>query len=637
MSTARLGLAALAFALAAGSAQSQSVSNPHGATIGTCITCHRSTSWKPAVIAPSFRHAERTFPLDGAHERTACGACHKSLDFAKVATGCASCHADVHKGEFGTTCDRCHTARSFVDPSRMGRAHELTRFPLRGAHVAVACDACHSPSLPGQSQYRGRPTSCVSCHLGSVRQAKSPDHRSAGFSHDCAMCHDVSTWQSARYDHSTTAFPLVGAHRAVTCAGCHGDGVFKGKPTTCMSCHGPDYARAVVPPHAASVFPTTCLTCHTMEVWKGATFDHGQTLFALTGAHRAAACADCHASGVYRGLPSACVSCHRSAYDKSVTPPHASSGFPTSCESCHGTSAWKGAVFNHDATLFPLAGAHRAALCTACHGDGVYKGKSTACQSCHQKDYTAALLPPHSTLAFSTVCSTCHGVTTWAGGSFDHSTTLFPLTGAHRAALCSDCHADGRYRAKPTDCYACHQTNYVASKNPPHAAASFPTICVTCHTTTAWSPATFNHTTMTKFPLTGAHVPLACASCHGDGVYAGKPTLCVNCHQAKYDATSNPNHRAAGFPTDCVSCHTPTTWLGATFNHDALFFPIYSGKHQGKWTQCTDCHTVPASYALFVCTTCHLKTTMDDAHKGRSGYRYDSPTCYACHPRGNTP
>ena len=127
---------------------------------------------------------------------------------------------------------------------------------------------------------------------------------------------------------------------------------------------------------------------------------------------------------------------------------------------------------------------------------------------------------------------------------------------------------------------------------------------------------------------------LACAACHSDGVYAGKPTTCVSCHLTDYNGTTNPVHSTAGFPTACASCHTTSTWLGATFNHDASFFPIYSGAHQGRWSSCATCHTNPANYTVFTCLTCHTQLTTNGHHSGVSGYRYDSQACYSCHPRG---
>ena len=707
MKTAMLMM--LALAGLATTAHPQTVANPHGPNVGACALCHRADSWRPARISRDFRHAEKAFPLDGAHLRTGCTSCHTSLDFSKAPTNCAQCHQDVHKAELGGDCARCHTTRSFVDQTNLKRMHELTRFPLRGAHAPLACEACHTSAQPGQSQYVRRPTTCISCHVASYREARSPDHQAAQFSQDCSTCHTMSSWIGGRFDHSTTKFALAGAHAAVACQGCHSDGVFRGKTTTCVGCHQADYTWTKTPPHAASGFPTDCLTCHTVARWLGATFDHDKSGFPLTGAHRAALCSgchadnvykgkptlcqschqrnydasthpphsqtgfsttcaschgtstwlgasfdhsttkfpltgahrtatcnNCHADNVYRGKPSACVACHQQNYTATTTPPHAASGFPTTCAQCHGTSTWLGSGFDHSATAFPLAGAHLTAACTSCHGDGVYKGKSTACQSCHQPAYTASAHPPHALLGFSTTCSNCHTMTAWAGGTFDHGTTRFALAGAHRAVSCNGCHGDGVYRGKSMLCASCHLARYTAATTPPHASSGFPTTCEVCHGTTAWTPATFNHQT-TRFPLTGAHGPLACAACHGDGVYRGKPMACVSCHQATYNATTNPNHKAANFPTLCESCHTTTKWLGATFNHDGSFFPIYSGVHKGRWSTCADCHTVSTNYASFSCFSCHQQSKMDSAHRGRTGYRYDSVLCYQCHPQGKKP
>jgi hypothetical protein len=181
---------------------------------------------------------------------------------------------------------------------------------------------------------------------------------------------------------------------------------------------------------------------------------------------------------------------------------------------------------------------------------------------------------------------------------------------------------------------ACHMPAYIATTSPPHQAAAFPTVCDACHTTVTWSRSTFNHAA-TAFPLTGAHLAIQCTACHGDGVYKGKPTTCVSCHLTDYNATNNPAHAAAGFPTDCASCHTTATWLGATFNHDATFFPIYSGAHQGRWSSCATCHTNAANYVVFSCINgCHGQSGTNSNHRGVSGYRYDSQACYSCHPRG---
>jgi hypothetical protein len=223
---------------------------------------------------------------------------------------------------------------------------------------------------------------------------------------------------------------------------------------------------------------------------------------------------------------------------------------------------------------------------------------------------------------------------TWSRSSFNHSATAFPLTGAHLAIQCTACHGDGVYKGKPTTCVSCHLNDYNGTAAPKHSTAGFGTTCDMCHSTATWQGAVFDHS-KTLFPLTGAHVPLACTACHSDGVYAGKPTTCVSCHLTDYNATNNPAHAAAGFPTDCASCHTTATWLGATFNHDATFFPIYSGAHQGRWSSCATCHTNAANYVVFSCINgCHGQSGTNSNHRGVSGYRYDSQACYSCHPRG---
>jgi predicted CXXCH cytochrome family protein len=187
---------------------------------------------------------------------------------------------------------------------------------------------------------------------------------------------------------------------------------------------------------------------------------------------------------------------------------------------------------------------------------------------------------------------------------------------------------NNNYATIPTDCYSCHKANYTGTTNPNHIAAGFPTTCTTCHTTTSWAGAIFNHNN-TPFPLTGAHVSVACNLCHINNVFAGTPTDCYSCHKTQYTGTTNPNHITAGFPTTCATCHTTTAWTGATFNH--TYFPTNHGGANGV---CATCHTNSANYAVFTCTNCHSKTSTDQRHNGISGYVYNSVNCYACHKNG---
>ena len=660
----RLFAATLVVLLGAGRVEAQATANPHGPAVGACATCHGPGGWKPAKIAASFRHAEKTFPLEGAHQTATCRACHVSLDFAKVKTSCASCHQDVHRSELGSNCARCHTTRSFTDQARLSRMHEETRFPLRGAHISATCEACHTRTAAGQPQFANRPTTCVSCHRANYDQAAVPRHASAGFPTTCANCHTPTSWRGAPFDHATTNFPLAGAHLTAACTACHSDGVYHGKATTCVSCHRANFDRTTTPSHVAAGYSTDCTTCHTnTSRWQGAGFNHNTTQFPLTGGHQTVACATCHADGVFKGRSTTCVSCHRTNYDRTATPPHGAAAFSTNCTTCHTTTRWLGAAFDHGSTRFPLTGAHLTTTCATCHADGVYHGKATTCVSCHRANFDRTATPPHVAAGYSTDCTTCHTTTTrWQGATFNHNTTQFPLTGGHLTATCVACHADGVYRGKPTTCVSCHRPNFDRTTTPSHVAAGYSTDCTTCHTTARWLGATFNHNT-TQFPLTGGHLTATCVACHADGVYRGKPTTCVSCHRPNFDRTTTPSHVAAGYSTDCTTCHTTARWLGATFNHNTTQFPLTGGHltatcvachadgvYRGRSTACLSCHqpdynrtaTPPHVAAAFStnCTNCHTTTRWLGATFNHSATQFPltgghlTATCASCHADG---
>ncbi|MCB0533537.1 MAG: cytochrome c3 family protein, partial [Saprospiraceae bacterium] len=99
-------------------------------------------------------------------------------------------------------------------------------------------------------------------------------------------------------------------------------------------------------------------------------------------------------------------------------------------------------------------------------------------------------------------------------------------------------------------------------------------------------PSTFDHNTI--WPLNGAHASIInCTDCHIGGNFNNTPNTCVGCHQADYNATTNPNHSAAGFPTDCTQCHDETAWVPSTFDHNTIW-PL-NGAHANV-PNCTDCH-----------------------------------------------
>jgi Zn finger protein HypA/HybF involved in hydrogenase expression len=289
--------------------------NPHGRFKGECGLCHGAEGWTPAHISPRFNHAKFGFALDGAHAAAACRACHATLDFSQEKTQCVGCHQDVHQGELGADCARCHTPRSFIDRAAMVRAHQLTRFPLSGAHASLDCESCHPPAVPGHLQFVGTSPNCAGCHMPDYRATTTPDHVAANFPTTCQNCHSNIAWRPASFDHDRTAFPLTGAHRSTPCLSCHGDGVYVGKSTACVSCHQADYNGTTDPAHSAAGFSTACQTCHNTTSWAGATFDHDGLYFPIysgTHAGRWSACSDCHNSPSSY-LQFTCFTCHAQA------------------------------------------------------------------------------------------------------------------------------------------------------------------------------------------------------------------------------------------------------------------------------------------------------------------------------------
>jgi len=596
-----------------------------------CEQCHTVKGWKVSLNAVKD-HFNR-FPLIGAHAVVECDACHKSAasgQFQGLSTSCFSCHqADYrtpvinHVGlSFGTNCSDCHSMNSWLG-AKFDHL-KYTGYALLGMHATLDCSACHAGG-----HYAGTPANCFGCHQKDFTGTTNPNHVQAGFPHDCGVCHSSVAWSPATFNHSTfTNFPLTGAHVSVPCASCHVNGNYGAIPTDCASCHMGDYNKTTNPNHKSAGFPTTCNTCHNTTSWTNATFDHSKTPFPLTGAHVSVPCASCHVNGNYGAIPTDCASCHMGDYNKTTNPNHKSAGIPTTCNTCHNTSSWTTATFDHSKTAFPLTGAHVTVPCASCHVNGNYGAIPTDCASCHMGDYNKTTSPNHASAGFPTTCNTCHNTSSWATATFDHSKTAFPLTGAHVTVPCSSCHTNGNYTTLPTLCYGCHQKDFTGALTPPHLAGGFPQTCVTCHTTAAWSPATFNHATFANFALTGAHATLTCVQCHVNNNYNLTSTACATCHMTDFNGTTSPNHKTSGFPTDCSICHSTTAWIPATFNHNTTAFPL-TGAHVS--VACATCHvnnnftTLPTD--CYSCHTANYNGTTNPNHK-TVGF---PTTCAVCH------
>src|SRR5579864_1164999 len=444
------------------SAQKQPRRSPHGPLTIPCENCHTNSSWTLIRAIPEFNHDSTRYALRGMHEKVPCTGCNTKPVFTDVGKKCADCHADIHRAQFGANCAQCHTVVGWRVSVQSIQEH-FNRFPLLGAHAVVECQECHKNAAVGN--YLGLSTACSSCHLADWQKTTNPVHPSAGSAFaaaNCTTCHSFDTWSNAKFDHNSTGFLLTNGHANVACALCHVNNNYNLTiaPTDCgnSQCHLTTWQTTTNPVHpsAGAAFATAnCSTCHTTVSWNTATFDHSTTGFALTGTHM--------------------------------------SPTPTPCASCHVSNNY---------TL-------NSADCYGCH-QAVFLGTANI----------GGAVPNHVTAGFPTTasaCATCHPITTWAAGVFNHSSTGFPLTNSHATVACNLCHINSNYALTiaPTDCgnSGCHlNTNYgggwQGTNAPPHSTAgpAFAVAnCTNCHTTVSFTTATWDHGT-TGFTLTGLHI-----------------------------------------------------------------------------------------------------------------------------------
>ncbi|HEY5593106.1 MAG TPA: cytochrome c3 family protein, partial [Paludibacter sp.] len=438
----------------------------------------------------------------------------------------------------------------------------------------------------------------------------------------CDVCHNTDGWNNIKknaFNHDQTAFPLIGQHKLIDCRKCHVDLVFSNAKTACNSCHTDVHQQTV---------GQDCERCHNEQSWivQNIKVIHDQSKFPLRGIHAQIDCYQCHKSASllrFDPMHTECIDCHLKDYNATTSPSHVATRYSKDCTLCHDEKTWFSATFDHNTTAFPLTGSHIGVYCIRCHANG-YTAIPTTCVSCHLTNFNATTNPNHITAKFSTDCQTCHNVIAWQPSTFNHNTTAFPLTGSHIGVACVTCHANG-YTAIPSTCVSCHQANYNATTNPNHLTNKFSTDCQTCHNVTAWQPSTFNHNT-TAFPLTGSHIGVDCIKCHASG-YISTPSTCVSCHQANFNATTNPNHLTNKFSTDCQTCHNVTAWQPSTFNHNTTAFPL-TGSHIG--VACVTCHTNGYTAIPSTCVSCHQANYNATTNPNHLTNKF-STDCQTCH------
>jgi len=367
-----------------------------------CAACHRAAEPEWAAAAADFtpvQHARTGFALNERHEKVDCQGCHKRgapydrrfVQPARRAEDCAACHEDEHRGQFkGQRCLDCHARAHFL-PARFDEQRHAASFPLVGAHVDVGCKDCHTTTTEtGETRrFVGTPRSCRGCHA---------DPHSGQFKSKCSACHTERRFVPSGYGLAEhTSFRLTGAHSAVACVSCHtrekpgAPRRFAKTPRSCKACHADPHGGQF----ARQQQKTDCTGCHRADAatFDIRPFDHARrTRYPLRGAHKNAACNECHqrpkagAPRRYSKTPTRCAACH--------TDTHRGQFAPRSCTACHaaGRTDWHIQAFDHKQTRFPLDKTHAEGACRKCHPgvkqrDGAvvvqFKPVGTQCRNCH--------------------------------------------------------------------------------------------------------------------------------------------------------------------------------------------------------------------------------------------------------------
>ena len=297
------------------------------------------------------------------------------------------------------------------------------------------------------------------------------------------------------------------------------------------------------------------------------------------------------------------------------------------CRQCHpehrgaeaALTVMDNASFAHEVLGFSLTGHQLTAVrqpfqCNDCHQGDVSTFSLDTCDSCHRQ-MDLGFMTAH-TLSFGTACLDCHDGVDHLGKNFDHNQFAFQLTGNHVGVACVQCHINARsfgdFAITPQDCYSCHYNDE------PHEGR-FGVDCAACHSVDGWSPAAFDHN-LSNFPLTGAHVNVACETCHSSGQFQGLSTACVACH-------AEPAFHAGQFGTDCAGCHGTAAWTPAEYNGQHAF-PL----NHGGGASCATCH--PSSFTTYTCYSCHEHEEGEVREEHLDEGINDFQNCMECHPHG---
>jgi hypothetical protein len=498
---------------------------------------------------------------------------------------------------------------------------------------------------------------CLVCHseIKSRIDIQKGYHSSATVKgKQCFECHSehngknfqIIRFDTTKFDHSLTGFPLSVPHAKKDCKECHSikhiadqkikDKKFSylGVSSECLNCHV-DYHQKEL--------SAVCLNCHLPDSFKPASkFSHETTRFRLLGKHKELDCSKCHKVEVnqgkkfqkFRGIQFAnCGDCHKD--------PHQNQ-YGESCNKCHNEESFyviKGSKdFDHSKTQFPLVGKHKSVDCLKCHKVRTIEGRQVQefkgvdhsnCTSCH-KD-------PHQN-KFGQNCSQCHNEESFkvvnVTKDFDHNKTGFKLEEKHLTVSCQACHktnfAVPLNHNSCTDCHAdYHKKQFEKNGISPD--------CSQCHSVKGFKlfSFSFEQHKLGKFPLLGAHEATPCTDCHKKQKDWNFKDIGINCNDCHKDIHLNIIPAKFYPKADCRVCHNEGRWSDINFNHSRTDFSL-TGAHNS--TECKACHFKKDSNGMtnqkFTglsknCSACHTDNHFKQFEKN------GNTDCTSCHTSEN--
>ncbi|MDF1543670.1 MAG: hypothetical protein P1R58_01060 [bacterium] len=480
----------------------------------------------------------------------------------------------------------------------------------------------------------------IALTIVTASEAKSGDVPHQKLKMPCENCHTTESFTTIDFDHvQFTGYDLDGKHRAARCVSCHDLQDFSEVEKNCSNCHADVHE---------SKMGADCQRCHSSLSWSSFDFQeiHINTDFPFMGKHALVDCQSCHTTlpqGDMMTSRSRCVECHQTDYLNTASPNHVADGFSTECQNCHRMHSWRPATIPNHEIYFPIYGGEHAGTwnsCTTCHTDP-NDSKVFTCLVCHahnQSDMDGEHGGMTGYVYNSDDCYLCHPDGR-ARDFREHDAQYFPIySGSHASewSSCTECHTVPADR-RQFNCLTCHEHRQQEMDGKHGSMAGYgydSKLCLECHPQGLKGEFTAHDAEF--FPIfSGRHASTwsDCAECHNNP-NERQIFDCLTCHPGN---EVEPVHNGmAGYSYDsptCYSCH-PTGEAGEFTVHDGTYFPIYSGRHSGKWSDCIECHADPNDRKVFDCLTCHPGSEIDPNHTGMSGYVYDSPTCYSCHPTG---